>query len=118
MSLKDDYYAGSTGLLEKLNDAFAAGVTFVITNNSALSSELISAAEQGKTKFSVSLTTNFNPSYLRGNNGNNLLRKAYFAGIQKGLADSEIYDYECQLTLDVSDSLSTKVRFNFDFSGS
>jgi len=115
MSLKTDFFDGATGLHEKMNDAFDAGVAFVVTNTSALSLELKSAAEQGKTKFDVSYSTNFNAAWLRANNGENLLRKAYFAGIQKGLSDSEIYSYECTLALDVSDSISTKIKFQFNF---
>ncbi len=115
MTLKTDYFDGATGLHEKMNDAFDAGSTFVTTNLATLSAALISAAEQGKTTFDVSVTTTFNPGYMRANNGNNLLRKAYFAGIQSGLADNDIYDYECTLALDVSDTTDTKVKFQFDF---
>lgn len=115
MTLKTDYFDGATGLHEKMNDAFDAGVAFVVTNTASLSADLISAAEQGKTKFDVSYTTTFNAGWLRANNGDNLLKKAYFAGIQKGLSDSEIYSYECSLALDVSDSVATKVKFQFNF---
>lgn len=115
MSLKTDYFDGVTGLHEKMNDAFDAGVAFIVANTADLSNDLISAAEQGKTKFDVSYTTSFNVAWLRANNGDNLLKKAYFAGLQKGLADSQIYSYECSLALDVSDSTSTKVKFQFNF---
>jgi hypothetical protein len=115
MTLKTDYFDGATGLHEKMNDAFDAGVAFVVATEASLSTDLISAAEQGKTKFDVSYATTFNAGWLRANNGDNLLRKAYFAGIQKGLADSQIYNYECTLALDVTDSVSTKIKFMFNF---
>lgn len=115
MSLKTDYFDGATGLHEKMNDAFDAGELFVTTSTVALSSALINAAEQGQTAFSLSILTSINGTYLRANNGNNLLRKAYFAGIQSGLAASDIYNYECTLVLDVSDTIDTKVKFNFNF---
>lgn len=115
MSLKTDYFDGATGLHQKLDDAFTAGVAFVVAQAASLSTELKSAAEQGKTKFDVSYSTSFNAAWLRGNNGDNLLKKAYFAGITKGLSDTEIYSYECTLALDVSDSISTKIKFQFNF---
>lgn len=115
MSLKTDYYDGLTGLHQKMNDAFDAGVAFVVTNQAGLSSDLIGAAAQGLTKFDTSYITSFNNGWLRQNNGNNLLNKAYFAGVQAGLANSQIYSYECTLSLDVSDAVSTKVKFSFNF---
>jgi hypothetical protein len=115
MSLKTDYFDNLTGLHQKMNAAYDAGVAFVVANSTLLSADLKSAAEQGKTKFDVGYVTSFNNAWLRGNNGDNLLKKAYFAGVQSGLADSQIYSYECTLALDVSDSVSTKVKFQFNF---
>lgn len=115
MSLKTDFLDGATGLQEKMNDAFAAGEAFVTTNLSTLSAALISNAAQGLTKFTVSITTSDNPAYLRGNSGDNLYLKSYFAGIQSGLASQEVYNYECSLKLNVSDQVTTKVDFLFNF---
>lgn len=84
-------------------------------NYTTLQSEMRNAAAQGKTKFTVSLTSNFQSGYIRANNGDNLLRKAYFAGIQQALADAAIYNYECELKLNVSDSSSLKIDLNFNF---
>ena len=84
-------------------------------NYTALQTSLKNAAAQGSTNFTVSLPTNYNAGYLRANNGNNLLRKAYFAGIQQALASSDIYNYECSLALNVSDSVNTKVDLIFNF---
>lgn len=116
MSLKTDFFDGATGLHEKCNDAFDAGVTFVATDNLAvISAALVSAAAAGNTKFTVTLTTSYNPSILRGNKGNNLILKAYLAGIKQGLADQQIYDYECAAALNVGDSVDTKIDLNFNF---
>lgn len=117
MSLKTDFFDGATGLQTKLNDAFDVGVTYVTTNLATLSAALIDAAAQGKTKFTVTVTGtgSLNAGYLRASNGNNLLLKAFFAGITSGLATQDIYGYECTLTLNVADSVDTKVDFNFNF---
>jgi hypothetical protein len=116
MSLKTDYFDGATGLQSKCNDAFDAGVTFVATDNlAAISTALINAAANGTTKFTVTLATTYNPGILRGNKGNNLILKAYLAGIQKGLADQEVYNYECTPALNVADSVDTKIDLNFNF---
>jgi hypothetical protein len=116
MSLKTDFFDGATGIQQKCNDAFAAGVTFVtVTNLAAISAALISNAAAGNTKFTVTLSTTYNPAILRGNKGNNLILKAYLAGIQKGLSDQEVYAYECVSALNVSDSVDTKIDLNFTF---
>ena len=117
MSLKTDYFDGATGLQSKLNDAFDEGTNYVTTATSTLSAALIDAAAQGKTKFTVTIagTGALNAGYLRANKGDNLLLKAFFAGIQDGLAAQDIYNYECALSLNISDSVDTKVDFNFNF---
>ena len=115
MSLKTDFYDGATGLQTKLNDAFDAGSAFVGTNTATLSTALIDNAAKGQTKFTVNIVTGFNPSYLRANNGDNLLTKAYFAGIQSGLATQDIYNYECSLVLNTKQSDLLSVDFNFNF---
>lgn len=116
MSLKTDYFDGATGLQAKCNDAFDAGVTFVTVDNlSTISAALINAAAAGQTKFITTVLTSYGPSILRGNKGNNLILKAYLAGVQQGLADQEIYSYECTPSLNVSDSVDTKIDLNFNF---
>lgn len=116
MSLKTDYFDGATGLQAKCNDAFDAGVTFVTTTNLAtISAALIDAAAAGKTKFTVTIITSYNPSILRGNKGENLILKAYLAGIQQGLANQDIYAYECSPALNVADTVDTKIDLNFNF---
>ena len=116
MSLKSDYYDGATGLHVKCNDAFTAGVVFVTVDNLAeISAAMIDAAAAGNTKFVVSLLTTYNASILRGNKGNNLILKSYLAGIQKGMADQEVYNYECVPTLNIADTIDTKIDLNFNF---
>lgn len=116
MSLKTDYFTGATGLQAKCNDAFDAGVNFVVTDNLAtISAALINAAAAGNTKFITTLMTTYQPSILRGNKGNNLILKSYLAGIQQGLANQDIYTFECTPTLNVSDSVDTKIDMNFNF---
>lgn len=116
MSLKTDFFDGSTGLHQQGNDAFDAGVTFVtVTNLATISAALITNAAAGNTKFTVTITTTYLPSTLRGNKGNNLILKAYLAGIQKGLADQDIYSHECSPSLNIVDSVDTKIDLNFNF---
>lgn len=116
MSLKTDYFDGATGLQAKCNDAFDAGVLYVTVDNLAeISAALIDAAAAGNTKFVVSLVTTYNTTYLRGNKGNNLILKSYLAGIQQGLANQDVYSYECTPTLNVASSTETKIDLNFNF---
>lgn len=116
MSLKTDFYNGATGLQEQCNNAFDAGVSFVtVTNLTAISNALISSAASGTTKFTVTLSTTYMPATLRGNKGNNLILKAYLSGIQKGLADQDIYEYECVPALNTVDNIDTKIDLNFNF---
>lgn len=115
MSLKTDFLDGATGLTQKMQDAFDAGEAFVTTNLTTLSNSLKSNAAQGLTTFTVTITTSDNPTYLRGNNKNNLYLKSYFAGIQQGLAAESIYNYECTLALNTSDTVNTSVDFKFTF---
>ncbi len=117
MSLKTDYFDGATGLQAKMNEAFDAGAAYVTTNISALSNGLVEAAAKGQSKFTVKVTGTgtVNASYLRANSGNNMLLKSFFAGIKDGLAAQDVYDYECSLQLDVSDSVNTNVNFLFNF---
>ena len=126
MSLRDSYFTGPTGINGQMDAAFQAGIDYVgvgtpspTGNWSTLNAALLSAAAQGQTKFSVVVSgvAGVNASYLRACNGNNLLLKSFFAGIHQQLAEEGIYDYQCSLQLDVSDSVNTNVVFNFNFGG-
>lgn len=84
-------------------------------NFSTIRSALLTKASEGQTKFVVNLIASFNPSALRANKGDNLLLKAHLAGIQKGLSDQQLYDYEVTPTLNVSDTIITSIDLNFTF---
>lgn len=116
MSLKTDFYDGATGLNQQCNAAFDAGVVFVTTTNlAAISAALVDAASKGKTKFTVSLTTSYQTAILRDNSGNNLITKSYLAGVQSGLADQDIYNFEASSVLNMSDNTLTKIDITFNF---
>jgi hypothetical protein len=110
MSLRTDY----TGSLNsKLAQARAAGRDFVIVDNLAtLVSELQLAAGQGKRSFSVSLVVSYQPSDLRAKGP---LWSAYSSGLLEGLHSEDIMSNEASVSLDDSDSLTTRIKFNFSF---
>jgi hypothetical protein len=116
MSLKTDFYDGSTGLLTQCDTAFAAGSSFVTgINLTSISNDLKSQAALGLTTFTLTYQTTYNPVAMRGNKGNNLILKAYLAGIQSGLATQNIYDYEVSPSLNISDTVTTSIDLNFTF---
>lgn len=116
MSLKTDFYDGLTGLHQKEQDAFDAGVTFITVSHLAtISDALIANAASGMTQFTVTLVTTYNTSALRGNSGKNLILKSYLAGIKKGLSDQGVFDYECAPALNISSPVDTKIDLNFTF---
>lgn len=83
------------------------------TSYNTLLQELSAAAAAGKSVFSVSVVTTDNPTYLRLK-GNYL--NAYFAGIYYALDQEGIFNtYEVSLSLDTSDTTTTKITFNFSF---
>ena len=119
MTLKTDFFDGATGLQSKMNDAFDAGAAYVTAtpNLTQLSTALKSNAAQGLTSFTETVlgTGTLSATYLRANSGDNLLLKAFFAGIQNGLAAQDIYVYECTLALNITSSTETNVDFVFNF---
>jgi hypothetical protein len=81
------------------------------TSYTLMATELAAAAAAGKTKFSVIVETSDNPAFLRlqGHYMN-----AYFAGIESALAEEGFFQtFEFKISLDISDSLATKVKFDF-----
>jgi hypothetical protein len=115
MSLKTDFYDGATGLTQKCADAFSAGQSFVTSNLSAISADLKEQASFGVTKFTLNYVATFDAAILRGNKGNNLMLKSYLAGIQNGMANQAIYNYEVAPALNISDSATTTIDLNFTF---
>jgi hypothetical protein len=72
-----------------------------------------SAANAGKSIFTVSVATSDNPTYLRLK-GNYM--KAYFAGIYNALGKEGIFNtYEISLSLDTSQVATTSIIFSFTF---
>lgn len=110
MTLKTDYLDGATGLTEKMQAAFDAGVAFVATNNIAIQANLLAAASAGKTSFTSTHQTSYETVNLRleGRHMN-----TYFAGIIKGMSDEGFYSYEVAPSLDTSDTVDTFVILTF-----
>lgn len=120
MSLKDQYYDGSTGLTLKLDAAHDAGVTLVGTGTGVGQWDVIAAglqanAANGLKKFTIIVPVTYNPANLRANKGDNLILKAFLSGVVEGLSAQNIYDFECTPTLNTSDTVNTSVDLNFTF---
>lgn len=120
MSLRDQYFAGATGLTQKLKDAHDAGVALVGTGTGigqwdAITAGLQGGAAAGLKKFTVTIPTTYLPAALRGNKGDNLILKAYLSGITEQLSNQLIYDFECTPTLNTSDTVNTSIDLNFTF---
>lgn len=120
MSLRDAYYEGATGLAQKLQDAHDAGVALVGTSTGQGSyDDIVDGLEEnaalGLQTFTVEITTAYNPVALRGNDGDNLILKAYLSGISEALSAQLIYDFECTPTLNTEDNAVTKIDLNFTF---
>lgn len=112
MSLKTSYWDGANGFNTKMNEAFDAGVAFVVANLTTLTTSLEAAAASGKRSFVVTITTSDNPTFLRQQD---FYSKAYLSGISAGLSAEDIYNYECIPILNLKDSSVVKIDFNFSF---
>ncbi len=120
MSLRDQYFAGATGLTQKLQDAHDAGVALVGTQTGegqwdTITAGLQSNAASGLKTFTVTVPTTYLPAALRGNKGNNLILKAYLSGVTEQLSSQLIYDFECTPTLNTDDTVDTSIDLNFTF---
>jgi len=136
MSLKYDYFDGSTGLLMQCDAAYAAGQGFVTTNLAQISTDLKTNAASGFTNFTLNYPATMGAALLRGANGsnaaskcpphnggtggrhsqpNNFILKAYLAGIQDGMAQQAIYNYEVAPQLNVIHSIDTTIDLVFTF---
>lgn len=112
MSLKTDYFDGATGLNTKVNASFDLGVAWVVSNNTTISTNLKAQAALGMTDFSMSIATSDNLSNMMTNNCDNKIAYGYLAGVSKGLADQDIYDFEVVPSLSGTTS-SAYVQLNF-----
>ena len=99
MSLKTDFYDGATGINDKLQDSFNLGVLWLQANLSAISALLLVQAAKGIKDFELSIATTDNLTNMMSNFGDNLIAKAYMAGIQYELANEGIFSFECSLSL-------------------
>lgn len=115
MSLRDDFYEGSTGLGQKLLAASDAGVALVVAQAATITAGLQANAALGLKKFTITLPVTYNPAALRNNKGDNLILKAFLSGIVSGLADESILDFECEPKLNTTDTINTQVDLNFNF---
>jgi len=99
MSLKTDFYDGATGINSMLQDSFDAGVLWLQTNLATISSLLIAQAAKGTKDFVLSIATTDNLANMMSNSGDNLVARAYMAGIQYELANEGIFNFECTQSL-------------------
>lgn len=120
MALRDAYYDGSTGLLQKQEDAHDAGVDLVGTQAGegqydAIQEGLETNAALGLTTFIVTIPVTYNPAALRNNSGNNFILKAFLSGVSEALSTQFIYDFQCTPTLNTDDNVTTSIDLNFTF---
>lgn len=110
MSLRTAY----TGALDtKLAEARTSGRDFIIvTNLSAINTELTTNAGKGIKKFTYSITVSYQPSDLRLVGP---LWEAFKTGVLEGLAQQDIMGNEVLVSLNATDSLTTKIDLKFSF---
>lgn len=119
-TLKDAYYDGSTGLLAKQQAAFDAGEDLVgAAAGQGSFDDIVDGLEEnaalGNTAFTVTIETTYLPTALRNNKGDNMILKAFLAGVSSGLAASSIFGFECTPTLNTTDTVTTSIDLNFTF---
>lgn len=112
MSLRTDF---TGGLDTKLAEARQAGYDFVkVTNLADITTDMASAADQGKKQFTLNYSVTYQASDLRllGD-----LWRAFQTGITEGLASEDVMLNEVTVSLNTSDSLNTSIDLKFDFCG-
>lgn len=117
MSLREDYSGVCTGGFDDdMAAVFQAGIDLVGTQASpgvaypTLSTALNTSAAAGTKIFTSTVDTAFEPDNLKLNG---VHQQTYFAGILDALAHEGIYSIYVSLALNTSDTLTTKVDFNF-----
>jgi hypothetical protein len=110
MSLRTGY----TGTLDtKLASARTAGNTFIVVDNLAtITSEMAAQANKGVKAFTLVYATTFQPDDLRLMGP---LWEAYKSGILQGLSSEDIMGNEVIVSLNTSDSVSTRINLKFSF---
>jgi len=117
MSLREDYSGVCTGGFHNdMATVFQAGVDYVGTAAtpgvaySALSTALNTSASAGTKIFTVTIDVTFEPDNLKLNG---IHQKTFFDGILDALNHEGIYSDYVTLALNTSDTLTTKIDFNF-----
>lgn len=110
MSLRTDY----TGALDtKLNEARAAGNTFIVTTNlAAITTDMATEAGKGNKSFTLSYTVTYQTEDLRLLGP---LWEAFKSGVLQGLSSEDIMGNEVTVTLDSSDNSITRIKLGFVF---
>jgi hypothetical protein len=112
MSLRTDF-TGATDTA--LAAARAAGVTFIDTTNlAAITSAMAAAAAQGKRAFTLSYSVTYQTEDLKLLGP---LWEAFETGITQALAVEDIMGNEVTVSLNTSDTVTTRVDLAFDFCG-
>lgn len=109
MTLKTDYSGNFGTAMSSVHDA---GNAFVVSNSATISAELVTNANAGSRKFTVSVITSFETANLRLKG---LHMETYLDGILSGLSDEDIYGYECTPVLNTDDQIDTYIDFVFNF---
>jgi len=94
-----------------LKDNAASGFTTFTLNYPATMSSALLRGANGSTSNAKVCTTNGTRSSMP----NNLILKAYLAGIADGLAAQNLYSYEVTPALNISDLTDTSIDLNFHF---
>jgi hypothetical protein len=93
-----------------MQDVFDAGVAWVVSNATAISDELKIQAAKGVSSFTLTLDVAFEPTNLKikGTHMN-----TFFAGIQKAMADEQMYSYDVTPVLNEGDTNQLKINLVF-----
>jgi hypothetical protein len=112
MTLRTTY----TGTVNsKLAEAKQAGSDWVlVTNLATITTEMTAAANKGQRAFTLSYDVTYQPSDLRAQGP---LWKAFQTGVIEALATEDVMVNEVSVSLNTSDTLTTKVDLKFDFCG-
>ena len=114
MSLKTDYLDGATGFNAKMADAAAAGRQWVVDNGANITQSLQANAAKGLKEFTVSLVVTFEPNNLRLQG---IHWQSFRSGIIEQLSSEDIFTYECEVKLNTSDNIETRIDLEFNFTG-
>ena len=109
MTLRTDY---GGALDTALASAKTAGIAFVTSNLSSISTSMQNAAVQGKKSFTITLPVTFQPDDLKLYGP---LWYAYSSGVEYQLGVEEIYNNEVSVELNESDTNALQLDLSFSF---